>query len=495
MGKTLRKIIRNFIFLPITIIGIIYIPAGLVQDNYYMVTTGVVFLLIFVGWDKKNNFKILGWISGRGKRVVGKGPYTMDQVINQVLSGKGESDDVLSDLSEKKYQELIGTESTIISKDIFLFPLAYEVKTKTDIAYSGMRGVLDVQAWNSAVEQYHNNLAINNARRNEHKADMREYERNIQTYQLAQQTRRQTIGRAKKEGKNLAFLLTMGDKKPKEPELKLMDAKKPDEEDYKKYTDKINGHTSFDDWKNKTSRKFSTREFTEHEFNNSHNIEKFKDTFGSLVNSYMQIHSDYAELITRIVVGNEEKVLAEIKEKYSGVEGLDTLIKDFGNMNKGIKNLEARAEKISLLEEDVDKFNKGTSKRRSVNLHERSTLDSKVVNNCIRTIQNQNITEENAEIEDIRDIRLKVAEFTLPSKERLKDVDLEFTGFLYRVIATTYLPLQLIEYSDKEGEKDIKVLDFRTKKIIEINEIDRNKPGFFIDKKKDEYKIFTPTAS
>tara|TARA_B100000787_G_scaffold107311_1_gene79630 strand:- start:510 stop:914 length:405 start_codon:yes stop_codon:yes gene_type:complete len=56
----------------------------------------------------------------------------------------------------------------------------------------------------------------------------------------------------------------------------------------------------------------------------------------------------------------------------------------------------------------------------------------------------------------------------ISSDLRLKDVNFNLTELNYKINSTKFLPVQLIEFTDKKGKNIIKLLDFINKKIIKV---------------------------
>ena len=79
---------------------------------------------------------------------------------------------------------------------------------------------------------------------------------------------------------------------------------------------------------------------------------------------------------------------------------------------------------------------------------------------------------EDAMIKDITsDIKNEIDAGTIQAianDVRLKDVGVKVTKLNYKINDTKFLPVQLIEYTDKKGKNEIEVLDFISKKIIKI---------------------------
>jgi hypothetical protein len=213
----------------------------------------------------------------------------------------------------------------------------------------------------------------------------------------------------------LAVILTSGGKKPKKPTLKLLKLpKEPKRDKYTKFTDMKTGSIS----QNMVNLNFCTLEYgSRDKFNNDHIIENDKDTFGFLIDSYMKVGT--------------------LMWKNKINKHVDNIV-----MDESIK-----AEIISFSEKDVLK------KAKVANLSNRSGIESILCNNVVNDIKKG---IDNCSLPEIGD------------NIRLKDIKVEITKFSYKINATKFLPLQFVEYTNKKGKNDIKVLDFMSKYRIEI---------------------------
>ena len=169
---------------------------------------------------------------------------------------------------------------------------------------------------------------------------------------------------------------------------------------------------------NMVNLNFCTLEYgSRDKFNNDHIIENDKDTFGFLIDSYMKVGT--------------------LMWKNKINKHVDNIV-----MDESIK-----AEIISFSEKDVLK------KAKVANLSNRSGIESILCNNVVNDIKKG---IDNCSLPEIGD------------NIRLKDIKVEITKFSYKINATKFLPLQFVEYTNKKGKNDIKVLDFMSKYRIEI---------------------------
>ena len=336
--------------------------------------------------------------------------YNMSEVLAKYIYLK---ENKVNAFSEEEYKKLLGTNSTIIRESAYLFPLGYQIQSSYTCSYTGMAGKFDQKSWNRDVGHWNDIIAKNEVIKQRYNDMMGTYEMALQTYNLAQQTRAQTVQQTSRENKLLAVILTSGGKKPKKPTLKLLKLpKEPKRDKYTKFTDMKTGSIS----RNMVNLNFCTLEYgSRDKFNNDHIIENDKDTFGFLIDSYMKASA--------------------WKNK----------------INKHVDNIEIdesiKAETISFSEKDALKQEK------VANLSNRSDIESVLCNNVVN------------------DIKKSIDECSLPEigdNIRLKDIKVEITKFSYKINATKFLPLQFVEYTNKKGKNDIKVLDFMSKYRIEI---------------------------
>jgi len=331
--------------------------------------------------------------------------YNMNEVLAKYIYLKENKVNVFS---EEEYKKLLGANSTIIRESAYLFPLGYQIQSSYTCSYTGMAGKFDQKSWNRDVGHWNDIIAKNEVIKQRYNDMMGTYEMALQTYNLAQQTRAQTVQQTSSQNRLMAIILTSGGKKPKKPTLKLLKLpKEPKRDKYTKFTDMKTGSIS----RNMVNLNFCTLEYgSRDKFNNDHIIENDKDTFGLFIDSYMKASA--------------------WKNK----------------INKHVDNIEIdesiKAETISFSEKDALK------KTKVVNLSNRSGIESVLCSNVVN------------------DIKKGIDECSLPEiggNIRLKDVKVEITKFSYKINATKFLPLQFVEYTNKKGKNDIKVLDFMSK--------------------------------
>ena len=435
------KSVFKFIFLFIlTIVGIGVFTSGLETSNYILIGVGVLFLFpvlrIFFRkiFSKKQNKSQTTDLKKESKEsdAVKKsgffskafGSYNLQKVMENYFSI---SDIAIKNLTGEEYIKLLGKNTTILKKDIFLFPLSHLVKVKTTFSYQGMAGVFDLRRWNHEMGLHKDALAENKRLREKHEDHMVAYEGHLQTYQLQEQTRRQTIGNASQKGRTTAFILTSGARKPKKPSLKLR--KVPiapvNKDDYTLFTDKKTGSNIGWGDNNPLQIVFHSRALESFDnFNKSYVINEYPDTFKSIVNSFMKIYSDQIPTYVNQLTNHEINLKTE--------EDIET-------------------KKIIISESDLLNTD---NKDKEVNFQERSLWD-KHISDSLKTLLINQISEGKLEDRKIKDVRMK-------------DVTVDISKISYQINDRKFLPLQIIEFNDKKGNKKIEVLDFIKNKLIKI---------------------------
>ena len=339
--------------------------------------------------------------------------YNMSEVLAKYIYLKENKVNVFS---EEEYKKLLGANSTIIRESAYLFPLGYQIQSSYTCSYTGMAGKFDQKSWNRDVGHWNDIIAKNKVIRRRYDDLMGPYQIAMQNYNISQQTRYTTVQQTRSENRLLALLLTSGAKKPEKPKLKLLKLpKEPKRDEYTKFTDMKTGSIS----RNMVNLNFCTLEYGSRvKFNNDHIIENDKDTFGLLIDSYMKVGT------------------SNWKDK----------------INKHVDNIEI--DELTQWAETISFSDKEALKKAKVaNLSNRSDIESVLCNNVVN------------------DINKNIDECSLPEiggNIRLKDVKVKITRFSYKINATKFLPLQFVEYTNKKGKNDIKVLDFMSRHRIEI---------------------------
>jgi hypothetical protein len=427
------RFIKGLFRLTITLFGFLLVAVGYSENDFLMIGVGAVALIPFI----KRRF------SGKKKKPVSKksssvkkekpqkkaeaskpgllkkalGSYNIETVLDAYVSN---NEIQVKDLSEEEYQKLLGTDSKILRKETYLFPLTYEMQLTYSCTYSGMAGVFDLKRWNREMDR-HNDAYRENKRLAERFEDqMMQYESNFQLYQKTQQIRKQTIQQSSQDAKAAAWLLTSGGKKPTKPKQKSVKvpAAPKNKDDYTTFTNKKTGNLS---WTN-INANFFTRKFqTSAKFNNAHDeLTKDSETINSLIDSYMKGYDETLHAFNNNITNHSSnlKVDSDISPQI-----------------------------ISLSNKDLLQNGK------SVNLNSLSDLEDVMI---------EDITSNITTAIDSGDIK------TIAKDTRLKNLNVNVTKLNYKINSTKFLPFQLIEYTDKKGKNGIKLLDFINKKIIKV---------------------------
>ena len=427
------KFIKGLFRFTITLFGVLFVAVGYSENEFVIMGIGAVALIPFLkrrfsGKKKKsvsNKSSSIKELKPQKKAKAAKpgllkkalGSYNIETVLDAYVKN---NEIKVKDLTEEEYQKLLGSDSKILRKETYLFPLTYEMQLTYSCTYSGMAGVFDQRRWNSEMTR-HNDAYDENKRLTERFEDqMMQYEGNFQQYQKAQQIRKQTIQQTGQDAKAAAWLLTSGGKKPKKPIQKKVKVPKAPEnkDDYTNYTDRKTDNLN---WDNVNANFFSRKFQTTARFNNSHDpLTKDASTINSLIESYMKGYDD----------------------KLYGFNN------DITNHSISLTvDPDITPQTISLSDKELLK------KEKKVNFNSRSDLDDII-------------------FKDISsDIKTGIESGTIASiakDVRLKDLTINLTKLSYKINSAKFLPVQLIEYTDKKGRNVIKLLDFINKKIIKV---------------------------
>ncbi len=124
----------------------------------------------------------------------------------------------LKEFSDQDILDLIGKKITVNKKTQVNIPFKFELELNGKFSAEADKYGFDVIKWNQEVKIENQKVKENEEKKSHYELLFSNYDKALQTYQLAQQTRKATVvqaGLQKKAGG--AFLLTSGDKKPKEP--------------------------------------------------------------------------------------------------------------------------------------------------------------------------------------------------------------------------------------------------------------------------------------
>ena len=124
----------------------------------------------------------------------------------------------LKEFSDQNILDLLGKNITINKKTQVNIPFKFELELNGEFSAEADKYGFDVVAWNKEVSIENRKNEENKEMKKHYESLYATYDQALQTYQLAQQTRKAAFlqaGENKKGG--AALLLTAGDKKPKEP--------------------------------------------------------------------------------------------------------------------------------------------------------------------------------------------------------------------------------------------------------------------------------------
>lgn len=124
----------------------------------------------------------------------------------------------LKEFSDQNILDLLGKKITVNKKTQVNIPFKFELELNGAFSAEADKYGFDLDTWNKDVAIENQKIRENEENKKHYELLYAEYDRALQTYQLAQQTRKATVvqaGLQKKGG--AAILLTSGDKKPKKP--------------------------------------------------------------------------------------------------------------------------------------------------------------------------------------------------------------------------------------------------------------------------------------
>ena len=125
----------------------------------------------------------------------------------------------LKEFSDQDILDLIGKKITINKKTQINVPFKFELELNGKFSAEADKYGFDLIKWNQEVRIENQKIKENEEKKRHYELLFVEYDKALQTYQLAQQTRKAAVLQAglQKKAAGGAFLLTSGDKKPKEP--------------------------------------------------------------------------------------------------------------------------------------------------------------------------------------------------------------------------------------------------------------------------------------
>jgi len=309
----------------------------------------------------------------------------------------------LKEFSDQDILDLIGKKITVNKKTQVNIPFKFELKLSGKFSAEADKYGFDLIRWNQEVKIENQKIKENEEKKRHYESLYVEYDKALQTYQLAQQTRKATLvqaGLQKKAGG--AFLLTSGDKKPKEPTKpayhKINNLNKSD------FLTKKEGIEKFNDQKTFIKKEYAYFNFV--------NAESFMNIFD--FKKYENIKKIINEILTLKNMPDFKKTIIDYKIKSDDIKiSFNKNVSQKGNIKNDAKN-----EFETAIKSENDKDN----------------LD--LLYNLI----------------DQKKFALKNVKFTK------YNVDYVSTNI-------SYIPFLRIDYSDK-GEKKVAILDYISRSII-----------------------------
>lgn len=124
----------------------------------------------------------------------------------------------LKEFSDQNILDLLGKKITVNKKTQVNIPFKFELELNGTFSAEADKYGFDVVAWNKEVTIENRKNEENKEMKRHYETLYAQYDQALQTYQLAQQTRKAAFLQAGQQNKGgAAALLTAGDKKPKEP--------------------------------------------------------------------------------------------------------------------------------------------------------------------------------------------------------------------------------------------------------------------------------------
>lgn len=309
----------------------------------------------------------------------------------------------LKEFSDQDILDLLGKKITIDKKTQVNIPFKFELELNGKFSAEADRYGFDLVKWNQDVEIENQKILENEQKKKHYQLLFSEYDRALQTYQLAQQTRKATIvqaGLQKKAGG--AMLLTSGDKKPKEPSKPIYHKiKKLDKSDY---------------------------------LTKKEGLEKFNDQAISIKKEYAYFNFLNAEAFMNMFdfkkYGNIKKIINEI-----------LILKNIPDFTKTIIDYDLKPNDIKI------SFNE--------NISQNGNIQTNAKNEFEISIKNENDKDNLDSLYNLID----------QDKYALKNV--QFTDYYvdYKSTNISYIPFLRIDYLHK-GEKKVSILDYITRSII-----------------------------
>ena len=234
----------------------------------------------------------------------------------------------LKEFSDQDILDLIGKKITINKKTQVNIPFKFELELNGKFSAEADKYGFDLIKWNQEVKIENQKVKENEEKKRHYELLFAEYDKALQTYQLAQQTRKATVvqaGLQKKAGG--AFLLTSGDKKPKEPAKpvyhKIRKLNKSD------FLTKREGTETFSDQKISNKNEYAYFNFV--------NAETFMNIFD--FKKYENIKKIINEILTLKNMPDFSKTIIDFSIKSNDIKiSFNETIPQKGSINNDAKN-------------------------------------------------------------------------------------------------------------------------------------------------------------
>ena len=303
----------------------------------------------------------------------------------------------LKEFSDQDILDLIGKKVTVNNKTQVNIPFKFELEVNGKFSAEADKYGFDLIKWNQEVKIENQKIKENEEKKRHYELLFAEYDKALQTYQLAQQTRKATVVQAglQKKGGG-AFLLTSGDKKPKEPTKPIYhEIRKLNKSDF---LTKKEGIETFNDKKTSNKKEYAYFNFV--------NAEAFMKIF------------DFKKY------DNIKKIINEI-----------LTLKNMPDFSKTIIDYQIKSDDIKIL------FNE--------NIFQKGNIKDNAKNEFEISIKNEN-DKDNTDLL-----------YSLIDQDKFALKNIKFTKYNldYKSKNIAYIPFLRIDYSDK-GEDKVAILDY-----------------------------------
>ena len=303
----------------------------------------------------------------------------------------------LKEFSDQDILDLIGKKVTVNNKTQVNIPFKFELEVNGKFSAEADKYGFDLIKWNQEVKIENQKIKENEEKKRHYELLFAEYDKALQTYQLAQQTRKATVVQAglQKKGGG-AFLLTSGDKKPKEPTKPIYhEIRKLNKSDF---LTKKEGIETFNDKKTSNKKEYAYFNFV--------NAEAFMKIF------------DFKKY------DNIKKIINEI-----------LTLKNMPDFSKTIIDYQIKSDDIKIL------FNE--------NIFQKGNIKDNAKNEFEISIKNEN-DKDNTDLL-----------YSLIDQDKFALKNIKFTKYNldYKSNNIAYIPFLRIDYSDK-GEDKVAILDY-----------------------------------